>query len=144
MNSVIVIKRQSHDELWRWRQRATRHYLCHHTEVGGHFDPVTLSTGKETIWSSETPVVVFTAGLSCLLISLYEVSFHLFVSHVGTDQYRNLGYVFRKNVLCDSSRYTLSAMGSCYLTEENKIIEVKMQTLSYLPLLHECRVSVCV
>ena len=67
-------------------------------------------------------LVVFRAGLDPLLISLCEVSFHLFVSNLDTVQYKNLCYVLRLNVLCDSSRYSLSVMGSCYLTMENKIL----------------------
>jgi len=88
--------------------------------------------------------VVFRAGLYPVLISLYEVSFHLFVSNLDTLQYNYLCYVFRRNILCYSSRYNLSAIGSCYFTTENKVIEVKMQLLSYVILLHECPVSDCV
>jgi len=89
--------------------------------------------------------VVFKAGLDSLFISLCEVSFHLFVSTLDTVQYKNLCYIFRQNFfLCYSSRYTLSEMGSCYFTTGNKIIEVKIQLLSYVILLHECPVSVCV
>lgn len=88
--------------------------------------------------------MVFRASLNPLFISLYEVSFHLFVSNLDTVQYKKLCYIFRQNFLSYSSRYTLSAMGSFYFTTENKIIEVKMQLLSYVILLHECPVSVCV
>lgn len=83
----------------------------------------------------------FRAGPDPLLISLYEVSFHLFESILDTVQYKYLCYLFWQSLLCDSSRYKLSAMGSCYFTTENKMREDKMQLLSYVILLHEYPLS---
>jgi hypothetical protein len=144
MNILTLIKTPA--PWWAMKLEAEHDTPLHFSPHGGWWS---LWSGHFVCREGDHLIVGETSGgfqsrARPLLISLCEVIFYLFLSNLGTVQYKNLCYIFRQNVLCYSSRYTLSAMWSCYFTTENKIIEDKMQLLSYVILLHECPISVCV